>query len=388
MKDNIKMLLYQWVYRMVMLWPAKAGSRRLLLIKTDEIGDYLLFRHQLAAYRNSARFSNHRIILVGNKIFKPLFDAYDAGTVDEVIWVEKKRFRVSMRYRFGLLRKIRQTGAFTTINAVYTRSFRYDDLFAAVSSAPVRIAMNSHNALTTPLERWLTPKKIYSDLVDTGAETEFDAGRNAVFAEKILEKTCQAAVSVPAVPSIPAGISLPPAFFMIFPGSGLPEKKWSAENFARVARHLAAAYKLSPVIGGSTADAADGQAFRAAFGEPILDLTGKTSLPEFLAVLAKATCLVSVDTGSVHLAAAVGCPVFALFSGIHYGRFAPYPPSLASDFHAVYPDETNEMIRAGGEPDFQSVRVDLIKTISPEKLLATIDAFLPDIRNRRIQTIK
>ena len=377
------MLLYQWVFWLVKRWPAKTGNRVLLLIKTDEIGDYMLFRHQLAAFRESAHFSDHRIILVGNKIFKPLFDAYDSDRVDEVIWVEKKKFRVHMRYRFGLLRQIRRAGASTAINAVYTRSFRYDDLFAAVSSAPVCIAMDSHNALTTPLERWLTPKIIYSSLLYTGAETEFDAVRNAVFVEKILEKSCAAAVSVPAVPSLAAGISLPPAFFVIFPGSGLPEKKWSAENFAVVARHLAERYQLTAVIGGSKADGPDGQAFQMCYGAPVLDLTGKTSLREFLGVLSKATCLVSVDTGSVHLAAAVGCPVFALFSGIHYGRFAPYPPGLAGDFHAVYPDATDEMIRAGGRQAFQHVQVDLIKSIPPEKLLAVIDAFLPDIRHRR-----
>ena len=51
-----------------------------------------------------------------------------------------------------------------------------------------------------------------------------------------------------------------------------------------------------------------------------------------------AKLLLSVDTGSVHLAAAVGCPVAGIFNGSQYKRFAPYPKDIAPAFYAVYPD--------------------------------------------------
>jgi ADP-heptose:LPS heptosyltransferase len=66
---------------------------------------------------------------------------------------------------------------------------------------------------------------------------------------------------------------------------------------------------------------------------------GKTSLVEMLALFIPAQCLLSVDTGSVHLAVAVGCTVFGIFNGSQYKRFAPYPTKLTPHFHAVYPDE-------------------------------------------------
>jgi ADP-heptose:LPS heptosyltransferase len=49
---------------------------------------------------------------------------------------------------------------------------------------------------------------------------------------------------------------------------------------------------------------------------PLLDLTGSTTFPELAAVLERADCLVSGNTGPGHLAAAVGTPVVSLFAPV------------------------------------------------------------------------
>ncbi|HET8614567.1 MAG TPA: glycosyltransferase family 9 protein [Actinomycetales bacterium] len=49
---------------------------------------------------------------------------------------------------------------------------------------------------------------------------------------------------------------------------------------------------------------------------PLLDLAGRTSFAQLAAVLERATCLVSGNTGPAHLAAAVGTPVVSLFAPV------------------------------------------------------------------------
>jgi ADP-heptose:LPS heptosyltransferase len=80
-------------------------------------------------------------------------------------------------------------------------------------------------------------------------------------------------------------------------------------------------------------------AFKELFPGNVTDLTGATGLPQLLTILRGAQWLVTVDTGSVHLAAAVGCTVTAIFNGSQYGRFAPYPRGLTQIIHAIYPIE-------------------------------------------------
>src|ERR1700734_1406368 len=62
---------------------------KLLILRLDDIGDYLLFRNQLRTYRASDRWKGHRITLLGNNSWRPIFEAFDSHAVDDVIWVDK-----------------------------------------------------------------------------------------------------------------------------------------------------------------------------------------------------------------------------------------------------------------------------------------------------------
>jgi len=48
--------------------------------------------------------------------------------------------------------------------------------------------------------------------------------------------------------------------------------------------------------------------------QPTLDLVGKTSLPRLISILRRCRAWVGCDTGPMHLAAALDCPVVALFA--------------------------------------------------------------------------
>jgi ADP-heptose:LPS heptosyltransferase len=372
-RDSLKLTLYQLIYHLVRCAPASRGTAHLLLVKTDEIGDYVLMRNLLRLFKHTGPYQHYKITFVGNIVFRQLYESYDSDLADEVIWLDKKKFRSDLRYRFKLLKQIRRVKASDVISLVYSRIWRKDDVIVAVSPAPVKVGMKHNTRLITSYEKRLTPVKIYTQLLDSGDDTLFDACRNARYIESLLQIPPQR-VSTAITPKADiSGLGLPARYFVVFPGSGIPEKKWPSARFAAVVHHMVQRYGLAPVVCGAPGDRADSDAFLQEYAAPVLDLTGKTSLPGLLAVFRNAACLVSVDTGSVHLAAAVGCPVFALYSGLHYGRFAPYPPELASQFYPVYPDEVDELIRERAAVDFEMIPIDLVKTIPAEKLIARID---------------
>ena len=90
--------------------------------------------------------------------------------------------------------------------------------------------------------------------------------------------------------------------------------RWPAHSFAEVASALASD-GLVPVIVGSAADAAAGRDLAESLGAGVapLNLVGRTDLPTLCGVLALSRGLVSNDSGAMHLAAAVGVPVVAVF---------------------------------------------------------------------------
>ncbi|MDE2293603.1 MAG: hypothetical protein KGL53_16090 [Elusimicrobia bacterium] len=99
----------------------------------------------------------------------------------------------------------------------------------------------------------------------------------------------------------------------IHAGSVWPTKRWPAERFAALAGRLAREEGVKPVLIGGPGDKALAAAVAAGAGAPVLDWTGRTTLPELLALVPRLSLLVTNDSGPMHVAAAHGVPVLAFF---------------------------------------------------------------------------
>ncbi|MCE9581400.1 MAG: lipopolysaccharide heptosyltransferase II [Planctomycetes bacterium] len=89
-------------------------------------------------------------------------------------------------------------------------------------------------------------------------------------------------------------------------------KQWYPERFVEVGKRLAARGFRVAVVGGP-AEAALGQQVADAIGAAAVNFSGKTTLPRLAALIARCAVFVTNDTGPMHVAAAVGTPVVAIF---------------------------------------------------------------------------
>ena len=102
------------------------------------------------------------------------------------------------------------------------------------------------------------------------------------------------------------------AYAVLHPGATSPSRLWPVERFAEVADGLARA-GLQVVVGGVPSEAVTTGALVAACSGEVIDLTGRTSLGAYAALLRDAAVVVANDTGTAHLSAAVGGRVVTLF---------------------------------------------------------------------------
>ncbi|PID73278.1 MAG: lipopolysaccharide heptosyltransferase I [Desulfobacterales bacterium] len=103
-------------------------------------------------------------------------------------------------------------------------------------------------------------------------------------------------------------------------------KCWSDEGFARVADALHRRFGVQTVWTGGPADRDRVEAICGRMREPSINLAGRTTLSELAALYRACRCLVTTDTGPMHLAAAVGTPVAAVFGPTAPWRTGPYGP--------------------------------------------------------------
>jgi len=78
------------------------------------------------------------------------------------------------------------------------------------------------------------------------------------------------------------------------------------------------------VLMGASADDMMSARFRAAVGDKLVDLLGKTRVRQLGALLRRVNLLIANDSAPIHIAAAVGTPVLALFGPTNHVRARPY----------------------------------------------------------------
>jgi ADP-heptose:LPS heptosyltransferase len=104
-------------------------------------------------------------------------------------------------------------------------------------------------------------------------------------------------------------------------------KQWDPERFADVAARLADARGVAIVATGSPGDRALVAGLQNALSpRPVIDASAADGLLVSAALLARLDVLVTGDTGPMHLAAAVGTPVVAVFGPSDPARYATGGP--------------------------------------------------------------
>ncbi len=104
------------------------------------------------------------------------------------------------------------------------------------------------------------------------------------------------------------------------PGASKDHKRWSVQQFAVLGKMVADRLGARVLIFGSEGEKALGREIKGVVGDGAVDLVGKTTLMELAALLKMCTVLVTNDSGTMHIAAAVGTKVIELSLGAAYFR--------------------------------------------------------------------
>jgi len=110
----------------------------------------------------------------------------------------------------------------------------------------------------------------------------------------------------------------------VAPGARWETKRWPVERFAEAAARLAEEAGVRVIVVGTEEDRPLAQGICSRVGEQALDWTGRTSLVELAALLHRSALLLTNDSGPMHLAAALGTPVVAVFGPTNPSRTGPY----------------------------------------------------------------
>ncbi len=166
---------------------------------------------------------------------------------------------------------------------------------------------------------------------------------------------------------------------LISPCSSHARRNWQTERYAAVADHAIEHLGMRVALTGgpSPREVETGQAIMAAARHGVLNLIGKDTLGQSMALLRRATVLLSPDSGPAHIASALGTPVLGLYAATWSRRSGPWRsldlcvdrfPEAARQFRGKEPEE----LRWGTRIEEPGV-MDLVEV---DEVIAKLDSFL------------
>jgi lipopolysaccharide heptosyltransferase III len=291
--------------------PGLEPGARILILRLRSLGDLVLTTPALAALHDWRR--DLRLAVLVEPAFRAVFEGHPAveeticaggfaGTVGEL---RRRRFSIVFNQHGG------PRSAF----------------LSAAAGAPVRVAWAGsqfsflYDVLVPGPETFYGPRPVHS--VEHRITQFYWLGlpRGPIPPTKVYPQPD--AVEAAERKLGERGVAPGRPYALVRPGATEPARRWDLEKFARLAEWLSERHGLIPVMDFGPGESELFLQAQKALRSPAV-LVGGLDLRELIAMIAGARLFVGNDSGPTHVAAAVGCPVVAIFGSSSPAIWRPW----------------------------------------------------------------
>ena len=322
----------------------KIGSlqKTVHIVRGDTIGDFVLFSAVLPYFKKI--YPGYKIVLIGDAVWKELALWLKENKIlgggrsfDELIAVDGKKYNRNPFYYYKILKKIRLGAPEIVVQTTFSRTEK-SDRWVLVSKESLKIGYEGD---LSNIKAWPKAKNDteYNRLIknpESGLETK----RNKHFLNELAG--CEILKSGLPEWRVGEGLKMEGRSFLksigvdaskpiviVCPNGSERKRSWTRENFVSLTLKL---HKYDDsfqfVLTGGQRDQADCLKIQETLKSKGLrahNICAKTSLPELAEILSVSNVYIGAETGSMHMASAIGIPIVVLRWEGHYERFFPYP---------------------------------------------------------------
>lgn len=301
------------------LQPTTYGYKRILIVRTDRIGDVLLSTPVITALRKA--YPDAYLAMMVSPYVKEIVEGNPY--LDEVItydkdgkhksWQRTWRFALNLRKKkFDLALILHPTNRvhMITFLAGIKRRIGYDRKLGFLLTDRLKHTkqMGEKHELEYALDlvRYLCIEPEDKNLVIPMRE-EAQAKADMILKDE--------------------GISFKDRLVAIHPGASCISKLWPLERFAQLADRLIEKYGVTILILCGSKDTSKAETMLKGMHHRAINLAGKTSVSQLAGIIKRCQLFISNDSGPVHIASGVGTPVISIFGrsqkGLSPTRWGP-----------------------------------------------------------------
>jgi lipopolysaccharide heptosyltransferase I len=292
-------------------------ARRIVLIKPSALGDIVQTLPVLTALRR--RYPQAHISWLVNHNYAGLLHGHP--DLDEVLPFDRGATRFGLwKATVSYARFLRDFRARRFDLVIDLQGLLRSGLFTAASAAPRRVGLSSAREGAA----WF-----YTDVVRVADFSAIHAVDRYWLVAEALGAGGPIEFRLPVRDAERAWVDgaigdCPRPWLAFGVGSRWVTKRWPPEHFAELARRAQARFGGTVLFAGGTDETDLAQATGQMLAGPWRNLSGRTTLPQLAALLARADVMVANDTGPLHLAAALGRPIVAPYTCTRVALNGPY----------------------------------------------------------------
>ncbi len=283
---------------------------KVLIVRLGSLGDIIHAIPAAAALR--ARYPRARIDWLVDPRYAPILQLVEG--LDAAIPLDP---RVGVRTLLRTIAGVRRTNYDVAV-----------DLQGLLKSAVLARAAGARRVVGLPREHLREPlsRVFYTDTPDPGRDPHV-IRKNLLLMQALGVEDLRITfpLAIPRTVTADAVVTRfgPAGFVLINPGAAWPNKRWPPQRFGALAVEIRARLGVRTlVLWGPGEEEIASSVVSAARGSA--ELAPRTSIVDVFAIASRARLVISGDTGPLHIAAAVGTPVVALFGPTFTERNGPW----------------------------------------------------------------
>ncbi|MEM2954952.1 MAG: glycosyltransferase family 9 protein [Candidatus Nanoarchaeia archaeon] len=281
--------------------------KKILVIRPDRIGDLLMTTPALSLLRE--KFLDAHISILVGEYAKAIIDEnpdIDRIIIDKLQVGKKKNWFEYLEY----IKEFRIENFDLCIN--FYNDENYYALLPFLSKIPYRIADKSRiaGAWLSNLGTFLKRKDLTRHMVEFNCDllSPLNVNTSNLKMKLTPKKEAEALVEEKL-----KNISLKKPIIGIHIGTG-NNKPWTAEGFAKLSDALITKYSATIILTGSAREKNIAKRIKELCQNQPIDMVEKTSLEELIALIRKCDYFIGVDSGPIHIAAALEVPVAVIYT--------------------------------------------------------------------------
>lgn len=319
-------------------------QKTILIIKTDHIGDHLLFRNFMEEIKKSEKYKDCIIHFIGNEVFQEISELLDKDIIDKSFWVKHKLPSLPIEEIDATRERLFNEGLLKKYDLIFfpgfNRNYFEDCYFRLISGISYKELVCNDGAVMSQKSPSTKYNGIYTRIIHLPKCYEvFEFDMNKHLIEEITEE--KNFLKSPYI-EWKREKKIKENYIVITLFSRNMENRWHPFNYVELIKWLKEKYQMPIYIIGSKEDEMIYNEFSSLFSPFVIPFFGQ-SWQKVISLINDCQLYIGPDSGCYHLSVCLNKKTVVISRGVALYRFNSYPER--SNLITVFPEGLVEEVK-------------------------------------------